>query len=614
MLINKISKSLPLKLIFASVIVEVIMLTLLVSNSVRIINNTIDEHTRLQKQIVSPLLESALSTHFFTRDFVTLTHILEKLQKNNQTSFTYITVMDNQGKIYAKTGNYVPDQIANQLVNTDNPVFHGKTDLKLSGEKIGEVHYGMSNALFFASKNALFKQGIIIAISEIILTALLLGLTGYLLTRHLYKLISAMQYVSEGQYDTDININTKDEVGQLAKGFNKMSHAIRERIDDITDEKERIQVTFESITDAVITTDKSGNIDHINPAAEYLISCNKNNVLNQALDNILLLQNAATLKPVKLFELCEKQGIVHFSGEKIILTNQNNTALHIQLSAASINDHNQRTIGYLVAFHDITEHINRNKELEQHRNNLEALVSIRTRDLEATNIKLVTANKELESFSYSVSHDLRSPLRSINGFSKIILEDYSETLDNECQDHLLRIQNAANRMGEIIDDLLLLSRTIRAELNRSSVNISNISNSVISGFHHTLAERKVNFNIENNIIVNADKHLIRTVLENLLENACKYTGKTEHAEITLGSEMRNNELVIFIRDNGAGFDLKSAGKMFEPFQRLHNNQNFSGTGIGLATVQRIIHRHDGRIWADSKPGEGATFFFTLPAR
>lgn len=590
------------------------MLALLVSNSVRIINNTIDEHTSLQREIVNPLLETTLSTHLFSRDFATLTQILRKLKKSHSNNFTYIAVMDKQGKLYVKVGDYPSGSVKPKKESSTNEashIFYGKTDLSLSGEKIGEVHYGMSNELFFTSKKALAKQGILIAVAEIILTALLLGLTGYLLTRNLYRLISGMQYVTQGQYDTDIKINSKDEIGRLATGFNKMSHAIRSRIDALTDEKERIQITFESIADAVITTNIQGQIDFINPAAEKIIKCCNSDVIGLPLASILKLQDESNKQSINLLELCKFQNNIQIKDENLILTNQNEEKHYIQLSASSISDHRQHNIGFLIAFHDISELVLKNRELQQHRNNLEALVATRTNDLKATNSELRAANKELESFSYSVSHDLRAPLRSIDGFSHILLEDYADKLDDDFTNHLQRIRNAAGRMGDIIDDLLLLARTIREELKPDTIDLSKISHSVIESLRHNLSGRDINFIIENNVMAYADKRLMRTVLENLFENACKYTGKVAHATITFGTINQDNEQIIFIKDNGAGFDMAAATKIFDPFQRLHKSSDFQGTGIGLATVQRIIHRHGGRIWVESKPDDGATFFFTI---
>ena len=226
--------------------------------------------------------------------------------------------------------------------------------------------------------------------------------------------------------------------------------------------------------------------------------------------------------------------------------------------------------------------------------------------------QLEAANKEMESFAYSVSHDLRAPLRSIDGFSAALLEDYADRLDDEGKDYLQSVRRASERMGQLIDDLLGLSRVTSQEVRRAAVNLTTLAQSVAGGFASAEPGRQAEFVISPALTVNADPNLLRIVLENLFANAWKFTARKPHARIELGQTEQDGEPVFFIRDNGAGFDMAYVDKLFGAFQRLHSAHEFPGTGIGLATVQRIIHRHGGRVWAEGKPGEGACFYFTLP--
>lgn len=229
---------------------------------------------------------------------------------------------------------------------------------------------------------------------------------------------------------------------------------------------------------------------------------------------------------------------------------------------------------------------------------------------EAAKLKLV--NKELETFSYSVSHDLRAPLRSIDGFSHALEEDYRDKLDDEGRDYLNRIRNAAQRMGALIDDMLELARVTRSEMHLGDVNLSAMAREIMGRIAIADGERRVRIQIEDGLHAWGDKALLAVAFENLLANAWKFSAKNPDALIEVGMAQRDGERTLFIRDNGAGFDMRYANKLFIPFQRLHAVTDFPGTGVGLATVQRIIHRHEGRIWADGEVNKGATFTFTLP--
>lgn len=224
---------------------------------------------------------------------------------------------------------------------------------------------------------------------------------------------------------------------------------------------------------------------------------------------------------------------------------------------------------------------------------------------------LEQVNRELEAFSYSVSHDLRAPLRVIEGFSHALLEDYGGKLDGDARRYLGNIQIGIRRMSGLIDDLLSLSRVSRAKLQKTLVHLTELARNVVSDMRSRAPSRNVTVEIAEGMSAHGDARLVTIALENLLGNAWKYTGKRADARIEFGQEKKNGETVYYVRDNGVGFDMKFADKLFTPFQRLHSSSEFDGNGIGLATVHRIIARHGGRVWAQSAMDEGATFYFTL---
>jgi len=253
---------------------------------------------------------------------------------------------------------------------------------------------------------------------------------------------------------------------------------------------------------------------------------------------------------------------------------------------------------------DITERRLATEAVRRLNLDLEAQVRERTRLLEA-------ANKDLESFAYSVSHDLRTPLRTIEGFAALLGDDHGSELSPAAFAQLGRIRGASRHMAQLIDDMLMLSRASRAELRRELVDVSTLSRSLLAEIQAMRPDRDVVVDVETGMAANADPHLLRIVLNNLIGNAWKYTGHRPDPEVRIGSEIDKGETVFFVRDNGCGFDMRFVGKLFQPFERLHAASEFEGTGIGLATVSRIVRRHGGRVWAEGEVDRGATFRFTL---
>jgi len=258
------------------------------------------------------------------------------------------------------------------------------------------------------------------------------------------------------------------------------------------------------------------------------------------------------------------------------------------------------------------------RELRRYATELEQRVAERTHELQERHetlrrnaAELLAANQELDAFAYSVSHDLRAPLRSIDGFSHVLLEDYAAQLDEAGRDSLHRVRAASQRMATLIDDLLKLARVTRAEMRTEVVDLSGMAREIVAELQRATPERHVEFAITPGLEARGDSRLLRVALDNLLRNGWKYTAKQPQAQVEFGSTNVNGERAFLVRDNGAGFDMKYMDKLFGVFQRLHSAAEFEGTGVGLATVRRIITRHGGRIWAEGAVDRGATFYFTL---
>jgi light-regulated signal transduction histidine kinase (bacteriophytochrome) len=312
-----------------------------------------------------------------------------------------------------------------------------------------------------------------------------------------------------------------------------------------------------------------------------------------------LLRTKSPDGPAPFIHALKQEG--HWEGE-LEHTTQDGRTITVETRMILIREPERAYV--LEANRDVTERKQAQERIQQLNSELEQRVIERTVQLEA-------ANKELEAFSYSVSHDLRAPLRAVDGFSQAVLEDYGPQLPEECRQDLQTIRNGAQKMGQLIDDLLTFSRLSRLPLSKRTVDTSKLVRSVLGDLNHQRQGRQVDVRIADLPPCQADPALLKQVWINLLSNALKYTGKRDDALVEIGCGQDKGQNVFFVRDNGTGFDMQYAHKLFGVFQRLHRAEDYEGTGVGLAIVQRVIHRHGGRVWAESKLNCGATFYFTL---
>jgi len=372
--------------------------------------------------------------------------------------------------------------------------------------------------------------------------------------------------------------------------------------EDITARKEaeeaiaRLAAIVESSEDAIIAKSLDGVILSWNPGAERLYGYSAKEVVGKS---ISILE-----PPDRRNELAEAMEKLR-RGERIQdrevqRIRKDGARIDVWMSLSAVKGPDGKVMGASTIGRDITERKRAEEEIRRLHGNLERRA-----------VELKSINKELEAFSYSVSHDLRAPLRSIDGFSQALLEDYDGILDDQGRDYLRRVRAASQRMAQLIDDLLALSRTTRREMTRDEVDLSGLADSIAAELQRNGPERRVEFVIQPGLVARGDSHLLGIVLENLLGNAWKFTNRRSIAKIEFGATQQDGKAVYFVRDNGVGFDPAYTSRLFGAFQRLHASTEFPGTGIGLATVQRIIHRHGGRIWPESALDEGTTFYFTL---
>jgi len=359
-------KSLRVKLIVASIVIEVCMLSILVGNSMRLMQGTIKHHTDSLVEEFSPLLDAAISQSLFERDYATLTETLDKIIGKENSELKYIIVFDDNNKVYAavgyESGSLIPPLDKNIKHARIDGVFDARAKLDIAGNEIGEVQFGIILDKYLSAESALLSQGVIIAAIEVLLSILLLALVGYALTKHVTKLLVATERISEGDYETRMNVVSKDEIGVLARNFNKMSEAISDKIEGIKnseqalfDEKERAYVTLESIGEGVITTDIHGNIELVNPMAEKLTGWNAAEAQGQPISQVFNIINEVTReRSTDVVDLCLKNSQSISTTEKNILINSNGDEYHIEDTIAPIRSRGKGVIGVVVVFRDVS--------------------------------------------------------------------------------------------------------------------------------------------------------------------------------------------------------------------------------------------------------------------
>jgi PAS domain S-box-containing protein len=436
-------------------------------------------------------------------------------------------------------------------------------------------------------------------------------LTNFVIPDQIAAFQSLLKQASCGTIRAEIGLNRSDgavvPVLVSARSLNEENrHMVSLVITDLSEHKHTEQIVasekfartiLEQAADAIVVCDIGGTIIRASEKAQNLIGIDLEGwKFDQVFDHFYPVSSGnepltplISCKPLNLAAL-NRDGILSGSEIALVLNGCIKQSFILNFSLLSEQDN---VIGYSIALTDVTVR----KQAEE--------------DLKITNLELASANKELESFSYSISHDLRAPLRTINGFSRIILDEYSDKLDESGKGYLNSIHAASEHMAALIDDILRLSRLNRAEMYVQEVDLSEEVRSISELLKKSRPERKAEFVITPKLTVQGDRSLLTIALQNLLDNAWKYSGKCPQTRVEFGAIEQKGEQVYFIKDNGAGFDMVYSDKLFQPFQRLHSAEEFEGNGIGLAIVQRVIRRHRGRVWAESEKGRGATFYFTL---
>lgn len=360
---------------------------------------------------------------------------------------------------------------------------------------------------------------------------------------------------------------------------------------------------FSNLTDALVGLDRQHNILILNQSALQLFNVQEKSVINQ--DWSQLVKCVEPDEQISLQKKIEQLDVKTVSTPlwSTSLQTSSKSVLSVDISVCPVLKKNSLLYTVLI-IRDVTERKKNELKIKHYQEHLEQLVKERTHELHCI-------NQELDAYNYSVSHDLRSPLRAIDGFCRILNEDYATSFDEAGKNYLARIGAASLRMGQLIDDLLMLSRISMNDVVCEKVNLTHLSQELTRSLQERNPGRKFEFSIHPNMRVNADERLLRILLENLIGNAAKFTSQNKVAVIEIGEIRNNDQHCYFVHDNGVGFDMQYVDKIFRVFQRLHTTQQFEGSGVGLAISQRIVNKHHGEIWAESELDKGAWLYFTL---
>lgn len=561
---------------------------------------------------------------------------IQHLSEITKLPITIIQINNSTANLSLENGNYALYGSVPIYVNPlSEDIVEGSSILKdINGNPILILKIDMPRDIYKQGQESLLYSFASILIVGIIFgIVILIYLDKFVLSR-LTKLSREVDKINDDNLSARVYLKGNDELSSLADSINSMLAALEKSQYELKISEKGYRLLSEAAQDMIFMLDQNKSFIYANKWTAEQLGHPIENIIGKNVDILFTSEISDRLEHNigKTF----RKGNSHFVENKM-RSGKNEKWFYTSL--IPLKSDGGKINAVLGISRDITNLKQTEIELKKYRDHLEKMVGERTKELKDTTkqleneiiehkkaekkirdlnenlkkrtVELETINKELESFSYSVSHDLRAPLRSIDGFSQAILEDYDNNLDEKGKEYLSRVRIASQRMAHLIDDLLNLSRLSRSQMHYADVNLSEIAHNIKNELKYVWPQRKVKFEIEDGIIVKGDAKLLRAMLENLLNNAWKFTSKCKNAEIRVGTMDYNGQTAYFIRDNGAGFSMEYADKLFNPFQRLHSTEQYPGNGIGLATVQRIIYRHGGQIWAKGKVNEGATFYFTL---
>ncbi len=547
-------------------------------------------------------------------DVVGLQEVVQSFQ--NYPELRYAMVISPTGRVLAhsdatKVGQFVadPQSLALlkappgiQIVKDDASIADVAVPVSVNGRPVGWARVALGRENIAGELREMIWSHAFFVLSATLLALLAALLIANRLGSRIGALVKVAGAVQAGNLATRARIPPgEDEITALAGTFNQMLDALALNEERLRTASLYTRSLIEASLDPLVTISAEGKITDVNQATENVTGRNRTELIGTDFSDYFTAPDKAREGYQQVFL---NEAVTNYP---LVLRHRDGHITEVLYNASIYRDEAGDVLGVFAAARDVTERKHAEDQITELNRNLELRVVERTAQLEA-------ANKELEAFSYSVSHDLRTPLRAIDGFSHILLEDYTDKLDDEGKRLLKVVRDNTSRMGQLIDDILKFSRSGRLEIASVEINMEELTRAVCEELRPTATGHEVQVEIEHLPPATGDRSMMRQVLVNLLSNAFKFTRFKEVARIKVGSSNEGNEVIYFVQDNGVGFDMQYVGKLFGVFQRLHGVNEFEGTGIGLAIVKRIVTRHGGRVWAQGKVNEGATIYFALPTK
>lgn len=577
-------RSIRVKLVAAAIAVEMVMLALLLANSFRLFNDTLESQTRSRLDALAPLLNASLSGRVFQRDHYEIQSILDGLVRAESSDIPYVVVYAGDRDLLAHAGTvdpaHLPPEDTDMVGALKSLIYHTSVTLDVNGTAVGRVHFGLSLQALAQARDTVLRQGGVIAALEVLFSLVLLSASGYLITRHIPVLVRASRRIAEGAYDTRVPGGPGDEIGVLAGTFNAMAGAIERHVAELQrtqrqldGERSQLRAMLDNIPHFAWLTDAEGRF----------IAVNRRFAAAEAkgwVSHLAETSSSDETDPQVTERMLELEGHRRW----------------FEIFRAPIPAADGGRLGSAGIALDITDR----KEGEVR---LQRIVQ-----------ELSRSNTELERFAYIASHDLQEPLRHIITFCQLLERQLGVRLADNERETLAMVTGAARRMRDLVQDLLDYSQVAASSDRRVETRLSDVVAQAKRALHGAILDSGAEILLDGDVSFPAIRFQMIQVLQNLIGNALKFRRPDHPAVVRITGERCDGQIRITVSDNGIGIDVAYLEQIFVIFKRLHRPSEIPGTGIGLAICRRILEHHNGRIWAESGgPGQGTTFYLTLPA-